>query len=83
VALTADAIQWILLPLFTAGLLSPVDDVLDVAVGVLLWRLIGWHWVFLPSFAVELIPGVDLAPCWLIAVAIATRRKPVAPSRTI
>jgi hypothetical protein len=84
VALAADAIQWLLLPLFTGGFISPLDDVLDLGVGVVLWRLLGWHWTFLPTFVAELLPGVDLVPTWTIAVWLATRGAPahVAPGRT-
>jgi hypothetical protein len=35
--------------------------------------LVGWHWAFLPAFALELVPAVDLAPTWTLAVFIATR----------
>jgi len=30
--------------------------------------LLGWHWEFLPAFAGELIPGVDLVPFWTLSV---------------
>jgi hypothetical protein len=73
VALTADAIQWIVWPLFIAGAASPFDAIVDVVVAGLLTRLLGWHWVFLPSFAAKLIPGVDLVPTWTAAVFLATR----------
>lgn len=75
VALAADAIQWVAFPLFAGGALSPLNDALDVAVAVILVRLLGWHWAFLPTFAAELIPGVDLVPTWTLAAWIATRGK--------
>src|SRR5258708_467968 len=62
VAIVADAVQIFLFPLFVAGGASPVDLVLDIAVAAVLWRLLGWHWAFLPTFAAELIPGIDLFP---------------------
>jgi hypothetical protein len=34
--------------------------------------MLGWHWAFLPAFAAELIPGVDLFPTWTAAVAYVT-----------
>ena len=49
VALSADLIQIIFFPMFIQGALSPVDDVLDIAVGVTLWSLLGWHYAFHPS----------------------------------
>jgi len=76
VAIAADALQWVLFPLFGLGALSPFNNALDVLTGVILWRLLGWHWALLPTFVAELLPGVDLVPCWTAAVFIATRGKP-------
>ena len=73
-AMAADALQIFVLPLFAGGALSPVDDVLDVLVAAVLVHLLGWHWEFLPAFAAELVPGVDLVPCWSLAVASVYRR---------
>jgi hypothetical protein len=67
-AMTADAVQIFVFPLFAEGALSPADDVLDVAVAAVLVRLLGWHWEFLPTFFAELVPGVDLVPFWTLAV---------------
>jgi hypothetical protein len=68
-AVAADALQIFVFPLFAEGALSPADDVLDVVVAALLVHLVGWHWEFLPAFAAELVPGVDLVPFWSLAVA--------------
>jgi hypothetical protein len=73
-AIAADALQIFVLPLFSEGALSPADDVLDLAVAVILVRLLGWHWEFLPAFAAELVPGVDLVPFWTFAVANVYRK---------
>ncbi len=73
-AIVADAVQLIFLPLFVEGAPSPVDDLLDVAMGAVLTYLLGWHWEFLPSFLAKLAPGVDLVPCWTIAVANVYRK---------
>lgn len=73
-ALAADALQIFVFPLFAEGALSPADDVLDLAVGAILVRLVGWHWEFLPAFAAELVPGVDLVPFWTLAVANVYRK---------
>lgn len=75
VAIAADAIQIVGFPLFVEGGLSPADSLLDLAVGAILIRLLGWHWAFLPSLAAELIPGVDLFPTWTAAVWYVTRQK--------
>src|SRR3989442_9184826 len=61
-AMAADALQIFVFPLFAEGALSPADDVLDIAVALALVRLLGWHWEFLPAFAAELVPGIDLVP---------------------
>jgi len=75
VALAADAIQIAALPLFAEGALSPADSALDVVVGIILVRLLGWHWAFLPTLAAELIPGLDLFPTWTAAVWFVTRQR--------
>ncbi len=73
-AIAADLLQMIVFPLFIEGGASPVDDVLDLGMaGVLTW-LLGWHWEFLPSFAVKLVPGADLAPLWTLAVGNVYRK---------
>jgi hypothetical protein len=76
IALVVDFLQIIFLPLFAAGAVSPVDEVIDVVVAFALIRLLGWHWAFLPTFVVELFPVVDLVPSWTLAVLIVARRMP-------
>jgi len=73
-AILADALQLIIFPVFVAGALSPAEDVLDFGVAALLVNLLGWHWEFLPSFLVKLVPGVDLVPFWTMAVANVYRK---------
>lgn len=75
IAIIADAVQIGLIPVFAEGAASMVNDALDVAVGITMIALVGWNWVFLPCFVAEVIPMVDLAPTWTIAVFIATRRR--------
>jgi hypothetical protein len=72
VAIVADAIQILILPVFIEGVLSPVDMIVDLATAVILSRLVGWHWAFLPSFLAELIPGLNLFPSWSAALAYVT-----------
>jgi hypothetical protein len=74
IAVVADALQLGLVPLFAGGAAEGFDAALDVAVGAAMVALLGWHWAFLPAFAVELVPAVDLAPTWTIAVFLVTRR---------
>lgn len=73
-AIAADALQILVFPFFAEGALSPADDILDLAVATVLVRLLGWHWEFLPAFAAELVPGVDLVPFWTLSVANVYRK---------
>ena len=75
VAVGADALQIGAMPLFAAGALSPADTALDVVVAAILIRLLGFHWAFLPSLMVELMPGFDLFPTWTAAVFFVTRQQ--------
>lgn len=73
-AMVADVVQMIAWPLFAEGAASPVDDLVDLAMAGILTFLLGWHWEFLPSFAVKLVPGVDLVPLWTLAVGNVYRK---------
>ncbi len=74
IAIAADALQIAIFPLFLGGLASPLDVGLDVAVFVVMFALLGWHFAFLPSIVAELVPGLDLFPTWTAAVFFATRK---------
>ena len=74
-AMAADTIQIAAFPLFVEGAVSPADTALDLIVGLLLTRLLGWHWALLPSLAAEMIPGMDLFPTWTAAVWYVTRQR--------
>ncbi len=76
IAVLADALQIVFFPMFVEGALSPLDDLLDIAVAWMLIRLLGWHWAFLPSFVAKVVPGLDLVPTWTMAVLVATREAP-------
>ena len=52
---------------------------MDVAIAIMMIRLLGWHWSFLPTFLVELFPVFDLAPTWTLAVYLATRKQKALP----
>jgi hypothetical protein len=63
-----------------------VDQALDVVAAVLLWRLLGFHPLLLPTFVVEFLPVADLLPTWTgcVAVVVALRKRQQAmttPSR--
>lgn len=72
VAIAADAIQIVILPLFAFGGVSPADTVVDIATAGILSSLLGWHWALLPTLIAELIPGLDLFPTWTAAVGYVT-----------
>ena len=78
-AIIADVLQVVVFPLFVEGAISPADDLLDLAMGALLFQLLGWHWEFLPSFCAKLVPGVDLVPFWTMAVANVYRKSKQLP----
>jgi hypothetical protein len=73
-AIAADALQLVLIPVFAPGAISPAADILDLGVAAAMVRLLGWHWEFLPSFFAELVPGADLVPFWSMAVANVWRK---------
>lgn len=77
VAVVVDLAQYALLP----AALTPLNNVIDIATGLVMIWLVGWHWAFLPTFVAELVPFVDLVPTWTLAVMFATRGKggPPAP----
>ncbi|HEV2435187.1 MAG TPA: hypothetical protein VG077_04245, partial [Verrucomicrobiae bacterium] len=73
VAVVADGAQLLLGPLGWAF----GDQIIDVVAMLLVSGLIGFHWLLLPSFVLELIPAVDELPTWTACVAavIALRRR--------
>ena len=78
VAFTVDALQFLLGPLGWAG----ADEVLDVGAMILLWRIIGFHPLLLPTFVIEFVPVADLLPTWTgcVALVVALRPKQAPPS---
>jgi hypothetical protein len=72
IAMIADLAEIVVFPAFMEGLLSPVNDAVDVVVAIALTRLLGWHWAFLPTFLTEMIPVVGLVPTWTAAVFYVT-----------
>jgi hypothetical protein len=71
-AAAADALQIVFFPLFGEGFASPADWILDAAMAIALTRLVGFHWSYLPGAALELVPGIDLAPTWTASALLAT-----------
>ena len=80
IAMTTDALQFLLGPIGWAG----VDEVLDVAATALIWRVLGFHPLLLPTFLIELLPVADMLPTWTGCVALVIglrRRQQVGPPR--
>jgi hypothetical protein len=76
-ALAVDAVQLGLFPIFSEGFFSPANDALDLATGVALSALLGWHWGFLPVLGIEALPVVDEFPTWSALVFFLTRKPTV------
>jgi hypothetical protein len=53
---------------------------IDVLAAVLENWLLGFHWALLPSFALKLIPVLDVAPTWTACVAYVALRHRQTPS---
>ena len=75
VAIMADLLQIIFLPVLGLGGFSPVMNGLDVLVAIAMILLLGWHVAFLPTAIAELIPALNLIPTWTAAVFLVTRGK--------
>lgn len=71
IAVAADLLQLMLGPLGWTF----ADEVIDVVVGVVMWRLLGFHPLLLPTFAIELLPIVDMLPTWTGCVALVVSRR--------
>jgi hypothetical protein len=74
VAIAADGFQLLLGPL---GWEFP-NQIIDVIAMLLTSWLIGFHWLLLPTFALELIPLADDLPTWtacVIAVIVLRKRQ--------
>src|SRR3954452_18210156 len=69
VARLADLIQLGFFPIFGEGALSIPDDVLDVAIAIVLFAMLGFKLRILLALAIELVPGVALFPSWTAVVA--------------
>ena len=74
VAVSVDALQIGLFPVFGTGVALPLNVLLDAVTTIIMTWLLGFHIAFVPTFAMEFMPIVDIAPTWTIAVWIATRR---------
>jgi len=73
IAVVTDAVQMILGPFGWAF----ADEILDIIATAAMWRLLGFHPLLLPTFAIEFLPVSDLLPLWTgcVALVIASRRR--------
>ncbi len=73
VAVIADGVQFLLLPLAWTF----ADSAVDVVAMILTMWLIGFHLLLLPTFAFEFIPVADALPTWTACViaVIALRKR--------
>jgi hypothetical protein len=46
----------------------PIVWGVDALTAVLLFAVLGWHWLLLPGLALEAIPGLGVIPFWLLVV---------------
>ena len=73
VAVATDVLQLLLGPFGWAY----ADELLDVTAMILIWRLIGFHPLLLPTFALEFLPVADMLPTWTgcVAIIVAIRKR--------
>ena len=71
IAVVADGMQFLL------SLLPLADQAIDVMAMVLTSWAIGFHWLLLPTFALEFVPILDELPTWTACViaVIALRKR--------
>jgi len=73
VAVAVDAVQLVPGPFGW----SFADEVLDVMAMLLTIWLLGFHLLLLPTFAIEILPIVDVLPTWTgcVGLVVAHRRR--------
>ena len=73
VAVATDVLQLLLGPVGWAF----ADEILDLAAMILIWRVIGFHPLLLPTFVLEFLPVADLLPTWTgcVTLVLALRRR--------
>jgi hypothetical protein len=80
VAAVTDVLQLLAGPLGFAFF----DEALDVVAAIVIWRLLGFHPLLLPTFVVEFLPVADLLPSWTgcvaLVVALKKRQQTTPPS---
>lgn len=56
---------------FAVLLIFMIDCVLATALSL----LIGFHWLLLPSFFLEIVPGIGVIPAWTVCVALVIKQR--------
>ncbi len=75
IAVVADVVQ------FAAGFVGwfVFDQVVDIIAMLIMMRLLGFHWLLLPTFILEFVPFVEMFPTWtgcvLLVVRLRTRQQ--------
>src|ERR1700722_15764854 len=86
VAIVADLIEFPIAALELTAIGAPLavflSFVLDAFVFGILTILLGFHWLFLPSFLVEVVPGLDMLPTWVGCVFFVVRQRKKAQAVT-
>jgi hypothetical protein len=79
VAIVADLLEFPIsaleLTVIAAPLAMFLSFMLDVFVFGIMTFLLGFHWLFLPSFLVEVVPGLDMLPTWVGCVWFVVRQR--------
>ena len=52
-----------------AGFISPLDDLADIFVAIIMVWIVGLRWQVIIAFAFELVPGVAAFPTWTALAA--------------
>ncbi len=53
---------------FFLTMAPPVQWAADLVTAILLFIVLGWQWILLPSLIMEAIPGLYVFPFWTLAV---------------
>jgi hypothetical protein len=79
IAIIADLIEFPISALELTVIAAPVamfmSLTLDVFVFGIMTFLLGFHWLLLPSFLVEVVPGLDMLPTWVGCVWFVVRQR--------
>ncbi len=83
-AIAADLIQLPLTLGFLSGIFAIHAEALDVMIDFLMAALsiglLGFHWTLLPTFMIETVPVLDVAPTWTACVSwVVWKRRHEAP----